>query len=347
MKFDFPIECVVKELEGLHEVILSEQTTPLKRNELIAQVQDTLQRLNGSILCNCHDHRCIYYRNQMCLCRANLKCREIGFTFNLPRSNFSDEQLAVFKDAVTTEEASRKPNEPFIVWKVRVTAKVDETAYYVWNYKDVGTTRYGYPSWRDTTESAGETNFKAYMAQLRHDPVMAKSVGCFACSVVFQTQENLEAHVDRLRFLHDTEHTTTAKMVTPDSVTSVRPSPPTYHYPIPPPTVRPRPFAGGFSGPTSIDRFPRDAHDTPTTYRTTFADYMRDNIIATYPSALGCYECGKIFPQSEMVNDHLMRAHGYESPISDDLVVYPSPELDWMQDEAAEDYNPERDGPNR
>lgn len=335
LKLDFPMECAIKELELTHKAFL-EETDLRRRQRLGKELQTTLTRLGGYAHCRCHDHTCPYWRVEYCGCHSGLMCKQLDFMVETYREGESDtisSDFVKFQIALTEQDRVRQPDETFIGYKVRLAAKVRDTAGFVRRLRDEGLTTYSYQSWNDATPEDRATHFKTFIAEVRASSTrgMSQVVGCFLCGRTFKKEENLLAHVDRLRFLDDMTHSV-AKIVTPNSVAEVRPSPP---YQLP--EIPPSPEAESNLEPETIGQFPRaDGESLGAAYRAHFKGYLFENL---YSDARGCELCGNIYSNETVALAHINLTHSL-GPSSGRLVLVEPEEGAEPESEEPEDMGP-------
>ncbi len=347
---------MVKELETAHQAYLAERN-PTKKDAQLNQLAETMRKLGAIVECDCRDSRCGYWVISRCNCHNTLMCNKVGFLFS-DSAEVSDEDMETFKSVLTPEDLKRRPDEPFIVYKVRIMAKIANRAVFVRNYRDEGLTSYRYSSWADDSNEKRETHFRTMVKDLRaNDPRnLSKAVGCSICQTVFYTQENLEAHVDRMRLCNEELHVQMAKMIEPDSVTPVRPTSATYQGPTQPP----EPTYGTYDTESdrswtthravrrgarshnndlrTISHFLEEGYRNHDDYLSDFADYIRDKRAEGYSDALGCSGCGNVYSSRPMLEEHFRTDHDLHLQAGDcDWTVWPS------QDDYNEEPEPDPD----
>lgn len=337
LKLDFPVDCAIKELELTHKAFLEESDSSC-RQRLSHELQTTLTRLGGYAHCRCRDHTCTYWRVGYCGCHSALMCKQLDFMvdpFHEGDYDIISSDFVKFQIALSEQDKVRQPDETFIGYKVRLAAKVRDTAGFVRRLKDEGITQYSYQSWNDATNEDRETHFETFIAELRASLTrgMSQVVGCLKCGKTFKKEENLLAHVDRLRFLDDPIHTY-AKMVTSDSVAEVRPSPPFQLPEIPP---SPEQIGAEFgSEPEPIGQYAREPEDSNGSYRVHFRRYLYDEQDS---DARGCELCGNIYSTEEFTLDHISMTHGL-GPGSGRTVLVKPEEGEEPESESEPDVDP-------
>ena len=254
-----------------------------------------------------------------------MKCLGIGFLTRPQRERDDpiEGEMKMAETALTENDKAKLPDEPFIIWKVRVANRVFLIANQIHNAPDKGLTQWRYDSWRQETHLTRTQNFMAFIVRLRTLPPeerppnmdVSKVVGCSVCNLVFENMECLEAHVDRKRFLGHSLHAN-AETITDTTHERVRDTAPDFKLPMPtldpsgylcdPPRERERDGE-------ALDRVYREEEEDDEQYRDRLQDYVRSEYRNSHePDAVGCAYCGRIFRNGFDYFGHAASFHNFD-----------------------------------
>jgi len=335
--------CIIKEVEILHEDLLTNRAEHgnnapivLKKHE---QLSGVVNRLNLRTRCMCRDATCTCWSRGHCMCDGNPMCRDVSFELRCSDEDNrepTEREFAMVESKVTEVEKARLPDEPYIVWKVRVADNIYQKAFTFHNMPEDGATTYTYTSDSRVNATDRLEGFKQYVRDVRcihlyRNLNYDKTVGCSQCLKTFFNETYLLAHVDKARTLGDTTHFN-CLMVKPDGCTPVRPTPSDYR--IPEPHV-PEPSEDHFPEPTTHcervatqEREEQEEDSAPNFGSPTLEHYRRDSewndeewtdyLVDTvrywredrnYVFAVGCFDCGQVLRNSLAFNNHLVQTH--------------------------------------
>jgi hypothetical protein len=247
--------------------------------------------------------------------------------------------MRMAESALTESDKARKPDEPFIVWKVRIAYRVNRMANQIHNAPEKGATQWHYDSWRTESPITRTHNFNAFIVRIRALPLeerptgmdVTQVVGCSVCNYVYVDMESLETHVDRLRFNGHSLHSN-AEAITDTTHERVRETSPDYRPPIP--TFEPDPYGIPIppepeEGPESsdgheglLDRLYREDEEDDDQYRERLSDYIRNyhNSSHLY-DVVGCSHCGRIFRNGFDYYGHASSNHNMTAQRARDNLV--------------------------
>ncbi len=339
LRLDISMQCAVKEIELLHETLvkgMAERDTATNER-MSMELSETVNNLNLQIQCVCYEPTCRYWEHNACRCSGNQRCLGLGYLIRPSRVEVDEEEeteMTMAETALTENDKARRPDEPFIVWKVRVANRLYSMARQIHNTPDRGTTRWRYENWRTAeTHNTRTHNFEMFIARVRALPPeermptgmdVSQVVGCSICNVVFENLGYLEAHVDRKRFnhmLHDN-----AEAITDTTHERVRDTAPDYRPPIPtfvgsdpdrdyitrPISDTARPPSETHNG-DMIDRIYREEEEDDEQYRDRLQDYVRSEYrTRREPDAVGCGYCGRIFKNGFDYFGHATSFHNFD-----------------------------------
>ena len=328
IRLDISMQCAVKEIELLHDALVKgiAERDAVTSERMAMELYDTVNQLNLSIQCVCYEPTCRYWQHNQCRCGGDQRCLGMGYLVRparVERETVIEGEMKMAESVLTESDKTRKPDEPFIIWKVRVANKVYHIASQIHNAPDRGVAQWRYESWRTETHITRTNNFMAFVGRLRTLPPEEKPlgmdvsqvVGCSICTMVFDNMECLEAHVDRRRFVGDSLHSN-AEAITDTTHERVRPTAPDYRLPMPtlgadvdfpsPPEPEPR----HVNTDEMIDRVYREDEEDDDQYRDRFTEYIRVNLHNSRdPEAVGCFHCGRIFKNGFNYYDHAASIH--------------------------------------
>lgn len=327
---DIPIICVSKEFEIAHLDYIGHMNsrTSTRNDELYGDLLNAVQQLGFEVRCSCHDTSCRYWESDRgrCGCDRSLLCRSLLFQtresiFN-PSSieEPSSEEIEMQRARIPESEKARKEGEYFIVWKARVDGTVYRRARELHNYRDEGYTSWTYTNWtgdNNITSDVAQTSFRKMLLDIRATPeghegntITTEVVGCSACGMVFEREAQVLKHVDRLRTLGNRMHVE-ACIVTPTSNnTRVRATPSSYVLP----TLDDegdslsRILRGRTTSSSHVYRYIR----TPSESDADFESHVQERVTSmriSYPRAVGCLRCGKIYRNASDFTTHFQVSH--------------------------------------